>query len=265
MPVQSLDELAYIILDNCVLSMLTEWYCADRWDCTENRRLSSQRKLERAQQWLVEQFNLIRANTVDNLLHTTSHVSEEYQPEKGALGKKGLPVHHIIIMRNHIRGQFQLSTPEDRDIQALRSLSGANRRLVHPRDGLSDPDMSLIRLGLNLTQHRRPVVILSNDQDLLDFAAWVRTKKTLFSAPINAGLLESKTGLGYLELIHRGCQITTAQMTLLINFMIKDTVNRMQKKDDGTQLNPRKAANIYNKVTEINTLFVQAVEIKAQN
>ncbi|MFH1635659.1 MAG: hypothetical protein ABIG63_16835 [Chloroflexota bacterium] len=263
MPVKTLDEPAYIIIDNCVLSMLMEWYCTDLWYCAENRRLSAQQKLEKAQEWLTTQLDLVRANAVDEFLHTTSHVSEEFQPEKGTLGGKGLRTHQIRTIRNQIREQFQQFVPEDRYIQALRTLPNANKRLVHPKEGLSDPDLSLICLGLELTQYGKPVIILSNDQDLLDFAAWVRTKKSLFDAPINTGLLESETGLGYMELIHRGCQITTEQMTLLINFMIKDTVNRMQKKDDGTQLNPQKAAKIYNKVTEINALFVQAVSIKA--
>lgn len=259
MPVTTIERPSCLIIDNSVLSMLTDWYCA------LDIGVSSAQLINQAHQWLSEQLGILRATAVENVVHTTDLVSAEYKPEKGYLGSRGLPANQIATMANSIRSQIKVLAIDVNTVQALRLLPGANRRLVNPREGLSDCDLSLVTLGLNLTQHNQPVVILSNDQDLLDFVSWVRTQKSLRVNPTNPLLLEGETGLGYMELIHRNCQIPSIQMGQMINFIINNTVSRMQQTADGTQLNPQKAMKIVRNATTINSLFAQAVEIKAQN
>lgn len=265
MPVKSIEQPAYLIVDNSVLSMITEWYCTEKWCCIENRGLTPIQILDRAQQWILTQLALLRSYSSDNLLHTTTHVSAEYRPKNGILGSRGLLDQQINAMADQIRRNFSLLGADINSIRALRTLPGANKRLIHPQNGLSDPDLSLVHLALDLTRFGQPVVLLSNDQDLLEFVTWIKTQKCLSVGVTNPRLIEGETGLGYLELIHRSCQISSEQMGQMINFIITDTVSRMQQKTDGTQLNPQKAMKIYQKVAAINGLFVQAVEIKAQN
>lgn len=260
MSITKIDRPSYLIIDNSVLSMLTEWHC------TDNMRMPVTQLLAPTQEWLLEVITMLRSNTVDNAVHTTNLVSAEYKPEKGYLGSHGVPANQIASMANVVNGQFNLLLVADTNpIQALRSLPDANKRLVHPRDGLSDPDLSLVYLGLQLTQHGHPVIILSNDQDLLDFVTWVRTQKSLRANGVNPLLLESETGLGYLELLHRGCIISSEKMRKLISYFINDTMERMQTRPDGTQLGLQKAMRIIQKATAINSLFAQAVEMKAEN
>lgn len=259
MPITAIERPSHVIVDNSVLSMLTDCYC------TNNVGVPAPQLLTQVQQWLSDQLANLRATAIENELHTTDLVSAEYKPERGYLGTRGLPAHQITPMTNHIRGQLRVSTMENKSIQALRSLPGANKRLINPKEGLSDCDLSLIQLGIHLTQQNQPVVILSNDQDLLDFVSWVRTQKSLRVGSINPLLLEGETGLGYMELIHRSCKIPSAQMGQMINFTINTTVSRMQQLADGTQLNPQKAMKIIQRATTINSLFTQAIEIKAQN
>lgn len=265
MPVTSIEKPAYLIVDNSVLSMLTEWYCTERWYCVENRGLSSVQILNNAQRWILDQLALLRTYSVDKLLHTTTYVSSEYRPKKGVLGSRGLLDQQINAVADQVQRNFSLLRADLNSIRALRTLPGANKRLVDPQNGLSDPDLSLVHLGLDLTRFGQPVVLLSNDQDLLDFVTWIRTQKSLAIGSINPSLLEGETGLGFLELIHRGCRISSEQMSQMINFIITDTVERMQQRPDGTQLNPQKAMKIYQKVAAINSLFAKAVEIKAEN
>lgn len=259
MPITTIERPSHLIVDNSVLSMLTDCYC------TSNVGIPAAQLLNQAHQWLSDQLANLRATAIKNVLHTSDLVSAEYKPEKGYLGSRGLPANQIAAMANGVRGQIRVLTVDNNAVQTLRSLPGVNKRFANPKEGLSDCDLSLVQLGLHLTQQNQPVVILSNDQDLLDFVSWIRTQKSLRIDPVNPLLLESETGLGYMELIHRGCQISSTQMNQMINFTINTTVSRMQQVADGTQLNPQKAMKIIQKATTINGLFAQAVEIKAQN
>lgn len=259
MPITSIERPSYLIIDNSVLSMLTEWHCA------ENMRMPPAQLLAQTQQWILEVIEIMRPHAVENALYTSNLVCAEFKPEKGYLGSCGLATAQIGTMATAVKGQLKEIEVDVNHLSALRAIPNANKRLVHPKDGLSNPDLSLVHLGLQLTQHGHPVIVLSNDQDLLDFTTWARIQRPLRTDTINPLLLECETGLGFLELLHRGCSISSDKMRKMINYLINDTMGRMQPKADGTQLSLQKAMKIVNKVTSINDLFAKAVEIKAEN
>ncbi|WKZ40022.1 MAG: hypothetical protein QY328_17325 [Anaerolineales bacterium] len=221
--------------------------------------------LSQTQAWLEEKLSKLRTTAIESHLHTTDLVSAEYKPENGYLGTRGLPRTVIQAMAQSVKSQFKITTIDITTVSGFRTLPGANRRLVRPNDGLSNNDLSLVQLGLEMTKLGASVVILSNDQDLIDFTSWIKTQASLRTNGQDPRLLEIETGLGYLELIHRSCLIPSDQMNQMINFVIKNTFSRMQQLPDGTQLNHQKAMKIIQQATQVNSLFGKAVEIKAQN
>lgn len=258
MPITTLTEKTYLVIDNCVLSMLTDCYCDGRRD------LSGSPLLRETQQWMLEQLRILSTFTVENLLHTTQSVSMEYQPQNGVLGTRRVALQHINVLANQIRGQFGIIGVTPDKIQYLRVLPNAPKRLINQASGLSDADLSLIHLGLYLTQHRHKVIILSNDQDLLQFSTWVRTQKTLQKDSIEPLLVEGMSCLAYLDLIHRSCQISTDQMSQFITYMIKDTGRRMAE-NNPMALNPQKGMRILEQIAAIHEAFSQSAQVKIQN
>lgn len=258
MPITALTEKTYLVVDNCVLSMLTDCFCDGQGG------LSGPQLLSATQQWLIEQLNTLKLFSVDNLLHTTHTVSTEYQPQNGILGNQRLDRKHIVTMANQVRMQFELLRTSPQSIEYLRELPQAPQRLIHPTNGLSDEDMSLIHLGLYLTQHGHTVILLSNDQDLLQFSSWIRTQTCLRKPPMNPLNLEGMSCLAYLDLIHRSCEISTNQMSQFISYMIEDTGRRMAERDV-MALNTQKGARILEQIAAIQRTFTQSIQIKLQN
>ncbi len=258
MSIMSVDRSAHIILDNCVLSMLTD-FC-----CENNAALTPRQLLDVSQQWLTDQLFILQSCAVDNRLQTTDIVSAEYKPEYGRLGGRGLPINLINNMATTIRGLLNTSAAVSKVYSSLRSLPNVEKRLVDPNIGLSDQDLSLVQLGLDLSALGHPVTILTNDQDLLQFISWVRTQTALRTPPCNPILMEGRNCLAYLELIHRTCRIPSDQMGQMIRFVIKDTFMRMTDSND-TALNPIKGMRIIDQYLLIDEKFVQSVGIKNQN
>ncbi len=255
MPVTSIEQPTYLILDNCVLVMLTDLYC------TENSAVPARKLLDDVQAWLLEQLALLRNFAIENTLHSTALVSEEYLPHTGILGQRGLLPPQLNALAQVIRRQFTVFDGDIGEIRALRNLPKSDKYLVG-KDGLSDQDLSLVHYGLNLTQFGQPVLIISNDQDLLLFISWVRTQTCLRSNTCTPQLLEGLTCLTYFDLIHRGCSISSDQMTSMINYMIIDTVMRMNRGDE-LALNPAKGQKIISQITRLNQEFTKSVAIKA--
>lgn len=258
MPITALTEKTYLVIDNCVLSMLTDCYCDGHGG------LPGPQLLRETQRWMLDQLNILKSFTVDNLLHITQVVSMEYQPQNGILGNQRLDHRHISAMANQVRMQFELLGTSPKPIQYLRELPNAPRRLIHPTNGLSDADMSLIHLGLHLTSHGHKVILLSNDQDFLQFSSWIRTQTRLRKLPMTPLHLEGMSCLAYLDLIHRSCEISTNQMSQFISYMIVDTGRRMAERDI-MALNPQKGARILEQIAAIQQTFTQSSQIKAQN
>jgi len=232
--------------------------------CEENPGISPRQLLDVTQQWIIDQFSLLRTFTIDSLLHTTNLVSEEYKPEGGKLGEKGLPTIIIRNMATVIRGHLNETITNNEVLGSLRVLPNVDKRLANPAIGLSDEDLSLVQLGLELTSNGHPVVLLTNDQDLLQFVTWARIQVSLRTPPYNPQLLEGWSCLAYLELIHRTCRITSDQMGQMIRFAIRDTAKRAFENGD-MALNPRKGMRIIDQTISIEKMFVQSVEIKNQN
>jgi len=212
---------------------------------------------------MIDQLNILKLFSVDSLLHTTHAVSNEYQPQNGNLGRQRVARKHISDLANQVKNQFHNSDMNSTATQYLRELPQAPRRLIHRTNGLSDEDMSLIHLGLSLSQHGHKVILLSNDQDLLQFCTWVRVQTGLRQPPINPLNLDGMSCLAYLDLIHRSCEISTEQMSQFISFMITNTGRRMAE-TNVMALNPQKGARILDQIANIHTSFTQSARIKAQ-
>jgi len=255
MPITTFEEKTYLVIDNCVLSMLTDCFCDG------HKRLSGIQLLHETQQSILDLLNIMKSFAVDGSLHTTQVVSLEYQPQNGILGNHILDRRHIKTMAMQVRRQFELLGTSPNSIQYLRELPKAPRHLIHPTDGLSDADMSLIHLGLHLTQNGNKVFLLSNDQDLLQFSSWIRIQKCLRNPPMNPVNLEGMLCLAYLDLLHRNCDISTKQMSQFINYLIRDTGNRMAEREK-VSLNPKKGAQILDQIAAINQVFAKSIEDK---
>ncbi|MBC8446637.1 MAG: hypothetical protein H8D78_02710 [Chloroflexi bacterium] len=93
---------------------------------------------------------------------------------------------------------------------------------------MSDNDLSLVVLGLHLIGHGDPVYILTNDQDLLYFITWLRSRTEARQQWGNLVAMQGLQSLTYLELIHRDCKIQTKQMEDLINFYMVEHFNRRE-------------------------------------
>lgn len=257
MPVKELTEKTYLVMDNSVLSMLTEWYCG------EARGLGSDALLNEVQRWLLEQIAMLQSFAVDNLLHTSTAVSEEYKPwhEDGSLRKRGVESRKIQMMASAIRGRFAVQSVDAGNLTALRTLPGVNTNLAKK---LTDQDLSLIRVALALTIFGQKVYILTNDQDLLQFISWVRTQVTLRSPTVNPLLLEGLSGLTFIDLVHRECSISSDQMLKMIGFVINDTNERMRLKDP-MALGEEKGTKIITNATKmLSSAFLESMKIKMQ-
>jgi hypothetical protein len=99
MPVKEITERTHLVMDNSVLSMMTEWYCR------ENRGLASAALLEQTHRWLHEQIELFQSFTVDGAIHTSTAVSAEYKPwhESCELRRRG-----VEIPKNSVNGKERM-------------------------------------------------------------------------------------------------------------------------------------------------------------
>jgi hypothetical protein len=250
----SIEHLqAHLIVDNCFLVMLTDCFC-DRFAS----RYSQNQLVIEAEKWINEIVSIVKRFALDGKLHCTPCVAGEYFPHAGKLARRpGIQRGHLDHVQGYVRAQLhQVSTDNDK-AKRLRLLPAANKTLVGPT-GLSDNDLSLIQLGLEMTQTGSPVFILSNDQSLLDFATWVRIQKQHFSAPIVPGFMQAWRCLTYLEQIHRSCNITTDLMQELIDYSLSDHYSRVDLA--GTD----KGKSIYSQLLQVNRSFSQSIAIKLQ-
>lgn len=245
---------AYLILDNSFLVMLTDCFCtrfAAR--CNQNHLA-----LE-IEQWMDLIFGIVRRFAVDGNLHCSVGVANEYIPHAGKMGNlRGIQRYDLNHLQSHVRACIRQVPVENPAILFLRTLPAAPRQLIGP-SGLSDNDLSLVRLALDMTQKGSPVFILSNDQSLLDFISWVRIQKQCFQVPLTPNLLQGWRSLTYLELVHRSCNIPSDLMKELIENALIDHFNRIEIA--GTQ----KGRAILQQLMEVHGNFNQSVVIKNQS
>lgn len=253
MPGSSDHLRAYIIIDNCFPVMLTECFC-ERFAS----RCPSNRVAAEAEQWIASIFGIVKKFSLDGQLHSSAGVIEEFNPFAGQLANRpGIQRSDLLHLQVHTRSQLHPMPVQPNQVRTLRTLPAAPKQLVGP-SGLSDNDLSLVNIGLELTVSGSPVYILSNDQSLLDFSSWIRTQKQHIQPPIVPSLLQSWRCLTYLEQIHRSCNITTELMQDLIEWSLSD--HYMRTELAGTQ----KGKSIYSQLLQVNRSFSQSVVIKLQ-
>ncbi|MBK6431799.1 hypothetical protein [Candidatus Amarolinea dominans] len=156
-----------------------------------------------------------------------------------------------------VRSRLNQSQIDFRYLSFLRELPTAPRKLIGP-GGVSDPDLSLVALGLHLADQGESVYILSNDKDLVDFSTWARRAKAeLRQRWANPSLLQGLQSLAYLEWVHQSCSIATDDMWQLLKYYMREHVAR-------EDLGKLKGEAIFQSLMDITTSLVESAQIKAQ-
>lgn len=216
-----LSPHALLVVDNSLLAMLCDYFCE-----RNSASLSGKSLVRRMQKWITDQLDTLRRFTPDGCMHCTDLVASEFKPIGGRLGlAKGVDPSMCRALRQHVHGLLSLVTVPEGYAVVLRNLPQAPRRLVGP-DGLSAEDFSLALLALDLTKIGSPVYVLTNDQDLLTFISWMRSKRTVRDRWKGALLIQGLLSLSYLELLHRECSIETEDMKDLIMFALIEHYER---------------------------------------
>lgn len=242
---------AYLVVDNSMLVMLHE-YCCDR----RAKGLPSTKVISTICEWIECQLDTLKQFTPDGLLHCTGCVANEFKPQAGRLSQvRGIGHREYRSVQNRVCCRLDQSNVDSHDVTFLRGLPAAPSKLVGP-NGLSDPDLSLVALGLQLTMHGSPVYVLTNDDDLLSFISWARTKREVRSQWEGVRLLQGLQSLTYFELVHRDCRIQTEQMQDLISFSMVEHYNRSDLA--GT----RKGTSILFQLLEVHASLTESVQIK---
>lgn len=212
---------AHLVVDNCVLVMLHEYYC-DR----NSRRCPLPQLIRAIEQWMTDQLGLLRGLAPDGQLHSTDRVADEFLPGAGRLAQvRGIGPSECRRLAGRVRALLHCSSVGTNDISVLRGLPAAPQKLVGPR-GLSDADLSLVVAALQLTAQGNPVYVLTNDQDLLSFISWLRPNREARQRWADIGELQGLHGLTYLDLVHRSCRISTDQMQDLVLFCLAEHYSR---------------------------------------
>ena len=231
--------------------MLTTYYCNE---CA--LKLPTTRRMPSLKQWLSQQLEVMRGFTPDGQIHCTDCVADEFRPAPVlAELPQNVQRSEYLSLKKHVCSLLFQVGVDASDITFLRQLPTAPRRLVGP-SGLSNNDLSLVVLGIQLTAHANRVYLLTNDQDLLSFVSWLRAKPEVRARWGNMRLLQGLHGLAYLETIHRGCDITTDLMGSLIQFAIAEHYSRAELV--GTQ----KGTSILHQLLQVNACLMQSVAIK---
>ncbi|MBK9092646.1 MAG: hypothetical protein IPM84_07670 [Anaerolineae bacterium] len=215
--------------------------------------------IKKTGQWISNLLNILRELTPDKRIHCTDCVAAEYKPAASHL--------YSVLGRNEndyrnlaadVRSCLNQSQIDSRDLSFLRELPTAPRKLIGP-GGVSDPDLSLVALGLHLADQGESVYILSNDKDLVDFSTWACkcAKAELRQRWANPSLLQGLQSLAYLEWVHQSCSIATDDMWQLLKYYMREHVAR-------EDLGKLKGEAIFQSLMDITTSLVESAQIKAQ-
>jgi hypothetical protein len=257
MPVKEITEKTHLVVDNCVLSMMTEWFC------NEKRGLPCAALLEQTHNWLQEQINLFQRFAVDGILHTSTAVSAEYKPWHDSCGlrKRGVEIPKIQTMAKSVCARFSTHEVQPHHIDALKTLPAVSPNLVKK---LTNQDLSLVHVGLCLSSSGNQVYILTNDQDLLQYISWAHAQKCLRNENMNSQLVEGLSGITFLDLVHRGCYISSEQLLKMIGYVISDTNERMFRADP-MALGKEKGNKIITDTTKmLGTALLESMTLKLE-
>ncbi len=236
----------YLIIDNSVLSMLGEFYCA-----RQAGKIHHSKIFILLNKWYDDTFSLLQQFAADGEIHCSHCVAEEFKPAQPI--NKHFPRTKYAdyqAFRRRVSGKLLKTAVSANIVGDIKRLPGYPKKR-NPGDN----DLTLVALGLLLSANGKAVYILSNDQDLLSFVSWIRTKHKICKTG-NPKLLQGMMGLMFLETIHRSCRISTEDMRDLVNFSLKSHYNRT--KLAGT----RKGQSIFQQLLEINNSLIKSIEIK---
>lgn len=241
---------ATLIIDNCVLVTLHEYYC-------EEQRYLPPRDLVVAVSAAVGmKLDLMRACAPDGALNSTDRVVGEFRPGSGSLGKiLGSNSSELKTIRSNVDQRLQVHQTDESVVRALRSLPGAPPKLGSRLDRLSDQDLSLVALALRLSSGQR-TYILTNDHDLLDLVWWLRGCPQASDFGPKPKAVWGMHGLLYIEAIHRSCKIPSDEMEHLVSFCLLEELKR--ERLAGTS----KGASIYQTMEEVWASFNKSKRAK---
>lgn len=136
----------YLIVDNCFLVMLTDCFC-DRFAT----RFPQNQLVTEAERWINEIVSIVKSFALDGNLHCTPVVAGEYLPHAGRLAARpGIIRAHLNHLQGYVLAQLHQVPTDSVKTKNLRLLPAAPKVLVGP-NGLSDSDLSLVQLGLDMT------------------------------------------------------------------------------------------------------------------
>lgn len=244
-------ENHFIVIDNAVLVLLTEYYC-DR-----NKGLQAQATIEGLKEWISERLAALKTYAVDGQLHTSDLVAAEYLPGAGRLGSlSGISNTLISQLRNRVLGDLNCAQIDPADVAWIRALNHAPASLGAGLNRLSNQDLSLVNLGLEHTENDTPAFVLSLDADLLALVAWISTNKDVKARHSRCHKMQGLHCLAYIEGLHRDCTVESTDMADLIGFAVGEHMNRVELA--GTQ----KGTTISNHLMGIHRQMAKSIKVK---
>lgn len=217
---------AKLIVDNCVIVTLHEYYCEDQ------KHLAPRDLPSMVSREVGGKLDLMKQYAPDQLLHTTDRVANEFRPGAGRLGQiVGVGDADLKAVQRVVGGRLHIQPANGEHLQAIRAVPKAPGALGLNLRLLSDEDLSLAALAFSLSSGTLTYV-LTHDHDLLYFISWFRTRPEAHNFGENPSNVRGVPGLLYIEAIHRSCGITTDEMEHIITFCYRQELKR--KRLDGT-------------------------------
>ena len=215
MPYSSYPLDAFLIIDNSALVNLCEYYFDTHID------LPFEDMVQAACLEISDCFAILRGFSFDGKIHTTPWVLDEFKPEHGELSEySGFEYKLCEPLKIKIRDELEQSDINMRAVERLRTL-----RLAHPRFGdelsrLSNPDLSLVILAMEIAgKTNQRVYILTDDEDLRYFVTFLKHQPDVSSMCSHPDVLNGMHSFIYWDLIHRNCAITTDQIQSMLVFL----------------------------------------------
>lgn len=244
---------AYLVVDNSFLVFLSD-YCCDR-----NRGLPPEETIHVVDEWIGSQMVVLRQFAVDSQVHTTEIVANEFRPIGGKLSEvPGVLPEHSARLQNAVQGQLA-NMPADEDKVALfRGMTGAPKKLGINLSKLSNEDLSLAALALELSDEGALTYILSADQDLLLYTTWLRARPETKAIHPNCHKIQGLHCLTYMESIHRECSISTDQIVDIVGYAWREQFGREDIRGSD------KWQSIGHQLFEIQSHIAASVKAKAE-
>jgi len=235
MPTMGYPLDAFLLVDNNVVVSLYEFYC----DAYKHRPFPEMIQLACHEVSAV--FDKLRLFALGNKIFTTDCVQGEFLPERGTLSTyPGFVRKNCESLKAHLRGEIEAVRANLEEIHKLRAMRQAPSKFGIELKNLSDPDLSLVILALEMaTRTNRRVYILTDEVDLRDFVSWMKSKpevKAMCACPHQIDALHS---MSYLDSAHRHCAFPTEQIYEMLSFLLLS-----QRERGGTLLDSTKGKMI---------------------